>query len=144
MAKVNATDAMRDCVFRRLRRTARALARRYDEALRPLGIKATQFTLLVAIEVGGRNSLSRLADDLGMERTTLLRNLEVLRREGLVALTSGAGPRSRRPVLTGGGRAKLAAALPIWRQLNDEAIAALGKPLWRDTRSGLKRLYVAE
>ena len=72
-----------------LRRGARLLTQAYDDALRPSGLKITQFTLLAAIERFGHTTLQSLADFMGMDRTTLTRNLALLERDGLVELDRG-------------------------------------------------------
>src|SRR5271169_6045150 len=105
------TLTVRDaCLCLHLQRAARAVARRFDEVLRPLGLTNGQFSLLMSLnrpEPPGMSSVSAL---LAMDRTTLTANLKPLERRGLVKVTVDAGDRrNRRLALTPAGRALLAA-----------------------------------
>lgn len=115
---VHITQQVRDaCLCLHLQRAARVVARRYDEALRPVGLANTQFSLLMALNRPGTASPGSVAALLGMDRTTLTANLKPLQRRGLVSVTVDPGDRrSRRLALTAAGRALLAEALPLWRQ----------------------------
>jgi len=98
-------------------RAARALARRFDEAFRPLELTNWQFTLLVVLNRDEPPSMGRIAKALAMDRTTLTAALKPLERRGLV--TVAADPedkRSRLMTITAAGRALLSAAMPIWRR----------------------------
>jgi DNA-binding MarR family transcriptional regulator len=112
------TIMVRDtCLCLHLQRAARGVARRFDEALRPLGLTSGQFSLLMSLNQPEPPSIGRVAGVLAMDRTTLTANLKPLARRGLVDIrTDAADRRSRRLVLTPTGRSLLAAALPIWRR----------------------------
>lgn len=117
------------CLCFRVRRVSRAITRVYDEALRPVGLQATQLTLLNAIAMGGPDGTSfpRLTAILAMDATTLSRNLRPLAAEGLVAI--GRRPEDRRVrtvALTDGGAARLRAALPLWQDAHGRILSALG------------------
>jgi DNA-binding MarR family transcriptional regulator len=103
------------CACFAVRRAARAITQHYDRALRPTGLRATQFTLLTVLSLGGPLPLSRVATRLGMERTTLTRNLKRLLTEGLIAVSSGGDRRVRTIAITPKGRRQAAAAVPYWR-----------------------------
>src|SRR5689334_22059511 len=106
------------CFCLHAQRAARALARRYDEALRPLGITSGQFSLMMSLNRPEPASIGAVAALLAMDRTTLTANLKPLQRRGLVAVTSDdADRRSRRMRLTEDGRKLLAAAVPIWERM---------------------------
>ena len=137
-------DVGRECAALRTRMAARSVTRIYDEAMRPVGLKITQFTLLVAIKMGTPESISQLADHLAMERTTLTRNLQLLEREGLVEVGPEGYRRARSMRLTKTGEAKLKKALPIWRATQDRMVAALGKDRWTDARRHLEELSRVE
>ena len=83
------------CACFAVRRAARVITQHYDRALRPSGLRATQFTLLTMLGVGGPLPLSRVADRLGMERTTLTRNLKALIDAGLIGVEHGDDRRVR-------------------------------------------------
>jgi DNA-binding MarR family transcriptional regulator len=105
------------CLCFATQRAARALARRFDEALRPAGLTSGQFSLLMSLNQPVPPTLGVVAALLGMDRTTLTANLKPLEREGLVETTvDPADRRGRRLVLTRTGRKRLVAALPAWRQ----------------------------
>lgn len=105
------------CTCSALRRATRALTATYDAALKPAGLRVTQFAILRYLDRLGPIPVSRLAAEAALERTTMGRNLDPLKRRGLVAITPGAAdPRERRVSLTASGREALAAATPYWRE----------------------------
>jgi DNA-binding MarR family transcriptional regulator len=112
------TRLVRDtCLCLHLHRAARTLARRFDEALRPLGLTNGQFSLMMSLNRPEPPSIGRVASGLVMDRTTLTAALKPLQRRGLVAVTVDPDDRrSRRLKLTRAGRALLASAVPIWRR----------------------------
>jgi DNA-binding MarR family transcriptional regulator len=121
MSKRNAlplavTHRVRDtCLCLHLQRAARAVARRFDEALRPVALTNGQFSLLMSLNRPSAPSIGSVSALLGMDRTTLTANLKPLARRGLVeVMVDEADRRSRRLVLTPAGRALLAAAVPLW------------------------------
>jgi DNA-binding MarR family transcriptional regulator len=104
------------CTCSALRRATRALTATYDAALKPVGLRVTQFAILRHLDRLGPIPVSRLAAEAALERTTMGRNLDPLKRRGLVAVRPGPDdPRERRVSLTEAGRAALAAATPHWR-----------------------------
>lgn len=115
---VATTHAVRDfCLCLHVQRTARTVARRYDEALRPVGLTNGQFSLLMALNRDAPPTVGGVAALLAMDRTTLTANLKPLRRRGLVRVTvDKADRRSRALTLAPAGRELLAEALPLWRR----------------------------
>lgn len=131
------------CLCLAAQRAARALARRFDEALRPTGLTNGQFSLLMGLNRPDTPSMGGLADLLAMDRTTLTANLKPLERRKLVALEIDPDDRrARRVRLTDDGLAALAVALPIWARIHAEIDSRLdqaGAPnlarhLWAITR----------
>ena len=114
------------CACFNVRRAGRQLTQQYDEALRPVGLRGTQFSLLAVLEARGGLSIGSLAQAMGMDRTTLTRNLRLLERDGLVASVAGNDRRYREIHLTGPGREKVAAALPLWHSAQERAVERLG------------------
>jgi DNA-binding MarR family transcriptional regulator len=98
-----------------VRRAARAITQQYDRCLKPTGLKATQFTVLVVLALGGRMPLSQAAEQLGTERTTLTRNLRRLIARGLVTVASHPDRRIQLLEATPRGVAAALEALPYWR-----------------------------
>ncbi len=110
-----------------LRRAAQVITQLYDEALEPSGLKVTQFSLLRAVKRRGPVSISALAEEVQLDRTTLGRNLHVLEREGLVSFSPGDDQREHTVLLTDKGKAALAAAKPLWEQAQARIDEMLGK-----------------
>ncbi len=116
------------CVCFNLRKSARAITQLYEEALRPTGLRATQFSLLVATRLHGVATINRLAKSLVMDRTTLTRNLKPLENQGFLRTTPGSEDRREREVtLTIAGQDILSKALPLWKQVQQQVTKALGQ-----------------
>ena len=116
------THEVRDrCLCLHLQRAARAIARRFDEALRPVGLTNGQYSLLVSLNRPHPPKISDVAHLLAMDRTTLTANLKPLERRGLLTIAPDpADRRSRRLALTDAGRDLLVQAVPIWRATHDQ------------------------
>src|ERR1700736_1365658 len=114
--RFDVTCRVRDpCLCLHLQQAARALARRFDAALRPLGLTNGQFSLMMSLNRPEAASIGDVSRLLAMDRTTLTANLKPLDRRGLVTVSvDDADKRSRRLALTAAGRALLIAALPAW------------------------------
>jgi DNA-binding MarR family transcriptional regulator len=117
----------RNCTCAALRRATRAVSAHYEAHFRGSGLRGTQFTILSVLAQAGPLPMTRLADLLGVERTTLTRNLTVLARRGLVAWTHETDGRVRKALLTQAGDTKLHKCLPHWLA----AEASVGKVLKR-------------
>jgi DNA-binding MarR family transcriptional regulator len=115
------------CLCLHAQRAARALARRFDVALRPFGLTNGQFSILMALNRPHPPAIGEVAPVLAMDRTTLTANLKPLERRGLVAIETAEGDRRRRRArLLSPGREVLAAALPVWRQLHGTIESEIG------------------
>lgn len=132
-------DIARACVALHVRMTARAVTRAYDEAMRPSGLKITQFVLLSALSTGAWRSVTELADRFALERTSLTRNLQLLVAAGLIEPVECKG-RASIYAVTAKGRAAIEAAIPHWRQAQERIEGGLGKDNWSETRDRLKAL----
>jgi DNA-binding MarR family transcriptional regulator len=109
------------CLCLHAQRAARALARRFDEVLRPLGITSGQFSLMMSLNRPEPPNMRSVASLLAMDRTTLTAALKPLERRGLVETRPDAKDRrSRLLALTDDGRALLTRAVPIWQGTHDE------------------------
>lgn len=132
------------CACFNLRRAARLVTQLYDAALQPSGLRCTQFSLLVGIQVNEPVSLSALAARLGMDRTTLTRNLEPLASQGLIRTRRARDDRrSREVVLTAVGRRKLNSVLPLWEGVQRSLLERLGKREWGELYGLLGRTISA-
>ena len=112
------------CLGRAARRAANLVTRVYNQRLGRIGIEVTQFTILATIALGRAKSASELAEFVGVERSTLTRNLERLATAGLVAAEAGNG---RRVIhrLTDKGELVLSQAVPLWREAQRDLLARL-------------------
>jgi DNA-binding MarR family transcriptional regulator len=116
------------CVCFNIRKSARAITQLYEEALRPTGLRATQFTLLVATRVMGTATISGLAKGLVMDRTTLTRNMKPLEKQGFIRIIPGKEDRREREVtLTLAGQEILSEALPLWKTVQQSVVESLGQ-----------------
>jgi DNA-binding MarR family transcriptional regulator len=107
------------CLCLHVQRAARALARRFDDGLRPLGLTNGQFSLLMSLNRPVPPGIGDLASLLSMDRTTLTAALKPLKRRGLVRVKADAEDRrGRRMLLTARGKTLLASAVPVWKRLH--------------------------
>ena len=114
------------CLCLHTQRAARGLARRFDEALRPVGLTNGQFSLLMSLNRPQPPAMAPVARLLAMDRTTLTAALKPLERQGFVVIgVDPADRRSRLLTLTDAGREVLAAAVPVWRATHAAIEAAL-------------------
>jgi len=114
--------AVRACAVMNLRQAARAVTAQFDAQLRSTGLRATQLNLLMAVETGAATTITDLAEILAMDRTTMTRNLRLLRDRGLVE--------PGRILLTAKGRRSAAIALPLWEQAQARFVESLGSQRW--------------
>lgn len=120
------------CMCANIRRAARAFTQRYDEALRPLGLTITQFTILQALSLAGEPTQGELGDILAMDSTTLTRTLAIMDRNGWIAKKFGTDRRERRLHLTRVGESEFSRAVPYWRSAQETIRKRLGKQHWDD------------
>jgi DNA-binding MarR family transcriptional regulator len=118
------------CMCSNLRRTTRALTQLYETALRPLGLRATQFTLLQALSRTGEISQNQLGRILVMDSTSLTRTLAVMIREGWVRERRGQDRRERWLSLADEGERLLDCALPAWEEVQSRLRGQLGEQAW--------------
>src|SRR5271154_4570130 len=129
------------CVCLGVQRAARGVARRYDEALKPLGLTSGQFSILSSLLREGSEPIGPLGGLVGQERTTLTRNLRPLEAAGWIeAMPDAKDARVRRVRLTDKGRDLLRAAVPVWRAVQRESNSRLGEAGWATLRPLLAAL----
>jgi DNA-binding MarR family transcriptional regulator len=114
------------CLCTGLRQAAQAMTEIYDEALEPSGLKITMFRVIRRLSEAGEPTISELAKIVGLDRSSLGRNLKVLEREKLVAFVGGTDERSKVVQLTAKGRKALATALPLWLGVQKRMKAKIG------------------
>jgi DNA-binding MarR family transcriptional regulator len=129
------------CLCLHLQRSARVVARRFDDALRPLDLTNGQFSLLMSLNRPEPARMREVANLLALDRTTLTANLKPLERRGLLKIAvDPEDKRSRLLTLSARGRALLSAAMPIWRQTHAELDRLLTDPDSDTLRAGLRAL----
>jgi DNA-binding MarR family transcriptional regulator len=115
------------CLCKRTRAAARAITRIYDDELRSTGLRPTQVELLVTVAAKSELSISALADELAMDRTTMTRNLRPLEKRGLIAISPEGRHRVRLVRLTSTGEAALAGAVEHWQRAQESMERRLGE-----------------
>jgi DNA-binding MarR family transcriptional regulator len=114
------------------RRASRILTQHYDTALRPLGLRATQFTLLQALSQAGEVSQRTLGEILAIDSTTLTRTLAIMGRRGWIGSRSGVDRRERRLSMSEAGRAEFKRARPHWGKAQQKLRGRLGNKRWNE------------
>jgi DNA-binding MarR family transcriptional regulator len=122
--------SVENCTCFNVRRTSRAITQFFDAEVRRHGIRPTQTPILRALQAKKEWSMAELSEWLGMERTTLLRNLRPLQRDGLVRAKGGGRGGQVELEITEKGRSALANVLPAWRSAQDKVVAVLGRERW--------------
>jgi DNA-binding MarR family transcriptional regulator len=125
-----------DCLCLASRRAALAITRAFERRLRPHGMRITQFSALTALLLRGPMTIGALADFLGLDRTTLTRNLKLIEDRNWVSVHAGEDARSRIVEVTAAGRRKVEAVYPAWRV----AQATTAKTLGQAGAEALRRL----
>ena len=130
----------RGCAAFNLRKTARVVTQAYDAALRPSGLRSTQFTVLIAIALLEAPSVGALAEATLMDATTMTRNLRLLKSAGLIEVSPRGAGREKQVRLSKAGERALARAVPMWRAVQARFVAALGPTTWSKMRAELEEV----
>lgn len=128
------------CAAFNFRRTARAVTRLYDLGLAAAGIRATQFAILTAVAKYQPISMTRVGEILVLDQTTLTRSLRLLQKQGLLEISPRSIRRQRFLNLTDQAVKVLEVAVPLWRKVQAEFLAAMGGDQWKEFRNELERL----
>jgi DNA-binding MarR family transcriptional regulator len=120
------------CMCGNFRRTSRALTQLYETALRPLGLRATQMTILQVLSRAGEVSQGHLGDMLAMDSTSLTRTLAIMIRHGWITQRRGNDRRERWLRLSSAGEAQLRRALPLWEKVQSRLRGQMGEQAWND------------
>jgi len=135
-------STMDNCVCFNLRSVTRQVTRFFDAEVRRMGVRPTQTPILGALNAKNWG-MAELSDWLGMERTTLVRNLRPLEREGLVQANGGGRGGHVELMITEKGRKTLAKTLPVWRAAQDKVVGILGKERWGNMIRDLEQVAEA-
>ena len=120
------TAIAKQCVAKHLRWSARIISNFYDQKMHHTGLHANQITLLTVPYLAGPISINKMAEHLGLDRTTLVRNLKLIEQRGLVTIKPGQDLRTRIVTLTPAGQETLVAALPLWEEAQRKTLEMLG------------------
>lgn len=116
-----------NCVCSNLRRASRAVSNYYDGLLGKISdLRISQVVVLVVLYLAGPQTINELAERLGLDRTTLGRNLKPLAQQNLLTVAAGRDQRTRVVTLTAQGEETLLRVLPIWEQAQAEMVANIG------------------
>jgi DNA-binding MarR family transcriptional regulator len=129
-----------ECACEALRRASRAVSKIYAGALADLGLTVTQLAILVATRLRGSLPLSRLAEGLGLDRTSLYRAVRPLERKGYLRTLAGRTERERVVRVTAKGERLLQEALPVWERTQQGFLDALGPGPWLTLSSALTQV----
>lgn len=132
--------AAASCACFNLRKASRAVTQLFDEVLQPTGLRSTQLVILLAAALFERASVSQLARELVMDRSTLTRNLRPLIAAGLLELSAGKDGREKQVELTAKGRKSLVKALPVWAGAQQAFVDHVGAARWEELHAGLTRV----
>jgi DNA-binding MarR family transcriptional regulator len=122
--------SVENCTCFNVRRASRAITQFFDAEVRLHGIRPTQTPILRALQAKNGWSMAELSEWLGMERTTLLRDLRPLQRDGLVRAKGGGRGSHVELEITDKGRRTLAKLHPAWRSAQEKVVATLGRERW--------------
>jgi len=136
-------SAPENCVCFNLRRMARLVTQFYDAEMRRHGIRPTQGTILLALNAKESWSMAELSDWLGMERTTLVRNLRPLQRDSLVEAGGGGRGRLVELTITAKGRKQIEKLTPAWKSAQCAVVKTLGEKRWSAILSDLETAALA-
>jgi len=130
----------RACMCYNMRRTNRIVTAHYDRIISPSGLKATQLSLLATVLLQDKASLSKLAKMIGMDRTTLSRNVRLLEQKGMIKVLTGEDRREQLINLTDKGREAIGLAVPLWEQAQAEVVDIFGGEWVQSFLSDLRKL----
>jgi DNA-binding MarR family transcriptional regulator len=143
MSKELDMSAVENCVCFNLRWVTRAVTQFYDSEMRRHGIRPTQVSILLALNARETWTMAELSDCLGMDRTTLVRNLRPLQRDGLVEVGGGGRGRLVELAITAKGRKQMEKVTPAWRVAQSAVVKTLGEKRWSAVLSDLEAAALA-
>ncbi|MGA9472090.1 MAG: MarR family winged helix-turn-helix transcriptional regulator [Terriglobales bacterium] len=120
------------CLCANFRRASRALTQLYETAIRPLGIRATQLTILQVLTRAGDLPQGKLGEILAMDSTSLTRTLAIMKRHGWIAYRRGEDRRERWVCLAPGGKSQLRRVEPAWEKVQSHLRSQLGDRDWNN------------
>jgi DNA-binding MarR family transcriptional regulator len=123
-------EVIGSCASTNFRKASRGVTQLFDQILAPSGLRSTQLTILVAVQVLGPCGLGRLARELVMDHSTVTRNLKPLQTQGLLEVTGKTGRGGKTVKVSEAGRKAMLHAVPYWKQAQAQLISRMGKDRW--------------
>src|SRR6266702_1050132 len=136
-------SAAENCVCFNLRRVARVVTQFFDAEMRQHGIRPTQGSILASLNSKDSWNMAELSDWLGLERTTLVRNLRPLQRDGLVKAVGGGRGNRVELTITTKGRKQVESLTPAWKAAQSAVVKTLGENRWSAILSDLETAALA-
>ena len=130
------------CACLNLRKASRAVTQVFDESLQSSALRSTQLPVLVTLAMAESNTITHLAEELVMDRTSLARLLNPLESAGFIQIVPGDDRRTREVSLTIRGKEAVAEAIPLWERAQAYIVARLGSKRWRELRENLSATVV--
>jgi DNA-binding MarR family transcriptional regulator len=143
MSKELDMSAVENCVCFNLRWVTRAVTQFYDAEMRRHGIRPTQGSILSSLQAKDRWTMAELSDRLGMDRTTLVRNLRPLQRDGFVKVDGGGRGSRVELSITAKGRKQVEQLAPAWKSAQSAVVKTLGEKRWSAILSDLEAAALA-
>ena len=125
------------CSCLNLRKASRVVTQIYDKSLQPSGLRSTQLPVLVTLATDGPTTITHLAEELLMDRTSLARLLRPLEIARFIEIVPGKDRRTRGVSLTDRGQKAVAEAMPLWEEAQNFVVHRLGRKRCRDLRENL-------
>jgi len=143
MSKKLDMAAVENCVCFNLRRVTRAVTQFYDAEMRRHGIRPTQGSILASLNSKDSWNMAELSDWLGMDRTTLVRNLRPLQRDGFVKSVGGGRGNRVEVMITAKGRRQVEKLAPAWKSAQCAVVKTLGEKRWSAILADLEEVASA-
>ena len=132
-----------DCLCHEFRKTARVVINFYDDALKNADLKSNQFLILVAVAFMKSTNFKTLAEFLGIDQSTLARNLVTIEKQGFVTVKPGKNRREKIITLSRKGKRKLASAFPLWQKAQKTLLDKFGIDRWHKLKAEMDEVAAA-
>ncbi len=133
---LNLTECL-DCLCYEFRKTSRFVINYYDAALKDVDLKSNQFIILAAVAYMKSTNFKNLAEFVGIDQSTLARNLVTVEKQNFVNVKTGKNRREKLISLSRKGKNKMEKAFPLWRKAQTEILDVLGRERWKTIRAEL-------
>lgn len=129
-----------ECVCFNLRKATRVATQIYDNVLKPVGIRGTQFSIMAVLAIVGSETITNLSEILVMDRTTLSRNLRPMEKASLIKISQGKDQRTKRVSLTKKGIKTFEEAYPLWKKAQTKIVEHLGRERFNSFLEDLEKI----